>query len=300
MVSSSGLGSGSLDSVGRMIDRPLPSAAMIASGGAFERSISAFILAAWCAAIRPPRSITSYRLLMKGPTSTAICNRCANPAIAPKQINLMVGLVINDGEGGGKTSQPSVDREGANLSAHPREFPKKSETLIVNIMSIRGRKPKPNALKNLQGNPGKRPMNKHEPKPKSSVKKPRGMGKGAKKFWSQHAPEMERLQVLTGIDSAAFQLMAEHYAIAVQAAQELHKGGLTVKGKDGVKKNPLAQVFKDNALAFKAFATEFGMTPSSRTRLKVPEEAEQLTLAEQLFKMVTVVAEEEAEASVGD
>ncbi|MCP4426912.1 MAG: phage terminase small subunit P27 family [Chloroflexi bacterium] len=112
------------------------------------------------------------------------------------------------------------------------------------------------------------------------------MSKGAQKFWRDHASEMERISVLTGVDSAAFRLMAEHYTVALQAVAALQEDGLVVEGKDGQKKNPLAQIFKDNSLAFKSFATEFGMTPSSRTRLKVPEEAEQLTLADELFMMV--------------
>lgn len=151
----------------------------------------------------------------------------------------------------------------------------------------RGRKPKPTAVAELQGNPGKRPLNKREPKPKSEVKKPRGMSRGAKRFWTDHATELERLRILTGVDVPALRLAAEHYALAVLAAKELHATGLTVKGADGTpKKNPVAQVFKDNSLAFKAFATEFGMTPSSRTRLKMPDDAEQLTLADELFAMV--------------
>lgn len=159
----------------------------------------------------------------------------------------------------------------------------------------RGPKPKPTRLSELQGNPGKRPLNKREPKPKTPVKKPRGMSRGAKRFWTDHAGELERLSILTGVDVPALRLAAEHYAIAVLAAKELHEEGLTVQGKDGAKKNPVAQVFKDNALAFKAFATEFGMTPSSRTRLKMPEDAEQLSLADELFAMVgEVLVDEEA------
>jgi P27 family predicted phage terminase small subunit len=142
-------------------------------------------------------------------------------------------------------------------------------------------------LKQLQGNPGHRPLNKRQPQPKSAVKRPHGLGRGLqRRFWDEHAGELERLHVLTGVDTAAFRLMAEHYAIAVQAVTELRDGGLTVEGKDGTKKNPLAQVFKDNSIAFKAFAVEFGMTPSARVRLKLPEEAEQLSLAEQLFRAV--------------
>ncbi len=160
-------------------------------------------------------------------------------------------------------------------------------------MSTRGRKPKPTKTKEIQGNPGHRPLNRAEPKPQSAVKKPHGLGKGAAKFWRDHAPELKRLEILTGVDSAAFQLMAEHYAVAIQAAAELHEEGLTIEGRDGAKKNPLAQVFKDNSMAFKAYATEFGMTPSARTRLQMPADAEQLTLADELFALVggVVVAE---------
>lgn len=155
------------------------------------------------------------------------------------------------------------------------------------MSSNRGRKPKPTAMKQLQGNPGKRPLNKREPKPKTPVKRPYKLGKGLQdRFWKEHAPELERLQILTGIDSAAFRLMAEHYSFAVQAAQELREEGLTVDGREGKKKNPKAQIFKDNSLAFKSFATEFGMTPSARARLSLPPEAEQLSLADKLFNEV--------------
>lgn len=151
----------------------------------------------------------------------------------------------------------------------------------------RGRKPKPTNLKKLQGNPGKRAINKREPKPQTAVKRPYGLGKGLQdRFWREHADEMNRLQILTGIDTAAFRLMAEHYAFAVQAAQELREEGLTVEGREGPKKNPKSQIFRDNSMAFKSFATEFGMTPSARARLKLPEEAEQLSLADMLFNAV--------------
>ena len=40
-------------------------------------------------------------------------------------------------------------------------------------MATRGRKPKPTALKVLEGNPGKRPLNENEPiPPKGSIKCP--------------------------------------------------------------------------------------------------------------------------------
>lgn len=162
-------------------------------------------------------------------------------------------------------------------------------------MSTRGRKPKPTAVKQLTGNPGKRPLARREPKPKTAVKKPYGLGQGLQaRFWDEHAPELERLQILTGVDAAAFRLMAEHYALAVRAAVELRgEDSLTVEGRDGPKKNPLVQVLRDQSAAFKSYATEFGMTPSARARLQLPEEAEQMSLAEMLFQAVNEEAEHE-------
>jgi P27 family predicted phage terminase small subunit len=157
-------------------------------------------------------------------------------------------------------------------------------------MSTPGRKPKPTAVKKLQGNPGKRKLAGREPKPKTAVKRPYGLGKGLQdRFWKEHADELARLQILTGIDVAAFRLMAEHYAFAVQAAQQLREEGLTVEGREGPKKNPLAQIFRDNSMAYKSFAEQFGMTPSARTRLQIdlqPDEGEQLSLVDALFAAV--------------
>jgi P27 family predicted phage terminase small subunit len=163
-------------------------------------------------------------------------------------------------------------------------------------MSTRGRKPKPTSVKQLQGNPGKRPLNKREPKPLTEVKRPWGLGRGlAGKFWDEHAPELERLEVLTGVDGPAFRLAAEHYSLAIEALKELRAEGLTIEGRDGPKKHPLAQIARDNSMAFKSYAVEFGMTPSSRARLKLPEDAEQLSLADALFAAVSEAVEQERE-----
>lgn len=163
-------------------------------------------------------------------------------------------------------------------------------------MSTKGRKPKPTAVKQAQGNPGKRALNRREPRPRTPVRRPWGLGQGAqRRFWDDHAGELERLGVLTGVDVAAFRLMAEHYAFAVQAATELRAGGtLTVEGREGEKKHPLLQVLRDNSLAFKAYAAEFGMTPSARARLQLPEDAEQLSLADALFAAVSQEVDEGA------
>jgi P27 family predicted phage terminase small subunit len=163
-------------------------------------------------------------------------------------------------------------------------------------------------LKQLGGNAGKRPLNKREPKPATPARKPRGMGEGANKFWDQHAAELKRLEILTGVDVPAFRMAAEMYAMAVQAAAILHEDGLVAKvtqlDKDGevvttgIKKHPAFQILRDSATSFRQFAGDFGMTPSARTRLQLPEEAEQLSLADMLF--LAVNEEVDVEDAGGD
>ena len=62
-------------------------------------------------------------------------------------------------------------------------------------MATRGRKPKPTALKVLEGNPGKRPLNDREPVPpkatlnalRGSCRKPRRNGSGLLLRWKPWA-----------------------------------------------------------------------------------------------------------------
>ena len=60
-------------------------------------------------------------------------------------------------------------------------------------MAARGRKPKPTALKVLEGNPGKRPLNDHEPiPPKGELKCPSWLLPEAKRNGSGWHPRWRR------------------------------------------------------------------------------------------------------------
>lgn len=148
---------------------------------------------------------------------------------------------------------------------------------------MRGRKPKPTRMKQLAGNPGRRKLNTSEPKPSISADiGSAAIGESCRTFRDRYLPMLQNLKVLTDADLAAFELMSVHYAIAWRAAEIVQKKGLTIKVQGVLHKHPLLQVFRDNSAAFRAYAAEFGMTPSARSRIKV-EEAEQLSLAEILF-----------------
>jgi len=106
------------------------------------------------------------------------------------------------------------------------------------------------------------------------------------RFWRKYAPALAALGVLTQVDEPALRMAAEHYEVALRAAQQLHDEELTVEGRDGPKKNPLTQILRDNSTALRGFLTEFGMTPASRSKLHM-ESAEQPSLADELFRRVT-------------
>ena len=158
-------------------------------------------------------------------------------------------------------------------------------------MAIRGTKPKPTELKKLAGNPGRRPLNENEPQPGSAnLNVPRGrLPKEGQRVWKTLAKPLEEMGVLTEFDLIAFEMLCLHYATARQAADILNALGLFVKDKNDPnepRKNPAAQIFRDNSKHLLSYLAEFGLTPSSRVRIKAIEKVDDRSLAEILFEEV--------------
>jgi phage terminase small subunit len=107
---------------------------------------------------------------------------------------------------------------------------------------------KPTALKIIQGNPGKRPLNRHEPRPTLGCKRPKFLKGRAARIWDEYAPELERIGVLTAVDGHLF-------AAWCTLAAELE----TQAGKMSAPR--IAQM--------RMLAAAFGLEPSSRARLVV-------------------------------
>lgn len=77
----------------------------------------------------------------------------------------------------------------------------------------RGRRPKPTALKKLEGNPGKRPLNELEPVPPvASLRCPNYLLPEARKEWRRLAPILMNLGLLTAADAVPFAGYCQAYA----------------------------------------------------------------------------------------
>lgn len=138
-------------------------------------------------------------------------------------------------------------------------------------MAMAGRKPKPTALKVLEGDRGKgrRPLNEHEPvPPKGGVKCPSWLLPEAKKEWKRLAASLEAMGVLTMADLTAFAGYCQAYARWREAEDFITQHGSIFKTPSGyVQQVPQVSIAQQNLKIMQSFATEFGLTPACRARI---------------------------------
>ena len=136
-------------------------------------------------------------------------------------------------------------------------------------MATRGRKPKPTALKILEGNPGKRPLNPHEPiPPKGDLRCPTWLMPEAKKEWKRLASSLEAMGVLTMADLTPFAGYCQAYARWREAEEFITQQGSIFKTPSGyVQQIPQVSIAQQNLKIMQSFCSEFGLTPATRARI---------------------------------
>ena len=92
-----------------------------------------------------------------------------------------------------------------------------------------GRRPKPTALKALQGNPGKRPLNRHEPQPGGLPKCPKHLDGQARKEWKRISRELIACGLLTEVDRAALAAYCVAWSRWIDAEANVRKFGGVIK-----------------------------------------------------------------------
>lgn len=93
-----------------------------------------------------------------------------------------------------------------------------------------GSPPKPTHLKLITGNPGKRKLNKNEPKPTVSIPPvPDHHSDEAKVEWARIAVELNAVSLLTQVDRAALAAYCQAWADWVEAEEQLRRYGKVVK-----------------------------------------------------------------------
>lgn len=136
---------------------------------------------------------------------------------------------------------------------------------------MRGRKPIPDSVKRLRGTGG---LRKPQAPPQASDVPPpfEFLDAGAKVEWSRVAPLLVSLDCLQEVDLMAFGSYCQCVSQWQQASVELAKAGsLMSEGSQGQPRvHPLCAYLDLLQKQLRAFAAEFGFTPSARMRIEVP------------------------------
>ena len=139
---------------------------------------------------------------------------------------------------------------------------------------MRGRKPKPTALKVLEGNPGKRPLNHQEPvMPEPSdafeVPPPELLGDVvAKAEWTRLAPMLRKARTITEADRSSLVALCQQWSWYLEAKNKVSTTGMVVKSPNGYPTpNPYIGIANKALDYCLKLWTELGITPSSRSRV---------------------------------
>ncbi len=141
---------------------------------------------------------------------------------------------------------------------------------------MRGRKPKPDILKKLAGNPGKRKL-KNLGKVRSEIPdRPAHLNAEAVAEWDRIAPLLAQMGLLSNLDRANLAAYCLAWSRWVEAEKELEKGGTVVKSPNGYPiQNPYLAVANQAAKQMQSLGSEFGLSPSARSRLDVQSQSQE-------------------------
>jgi P27 family predicted phage terminase small subunit len=161
---------------------------------------------------------------------------------------------------------------------------------------MRGRKPTPTAMKIANGNPGRRPLNMHEPCPTGLIAKPEWVNGETLEVWRHIVPLLEGMGVMTAADCEAVGRYCDAIALWQRARKFVHERGSTypIRSKDpvieetvdpltggkrqqvtypiiSIAQYPQVAEYRQLSKLLLAFESEFGLTAAARTRIEVHE-----------------------------
>ena len=144
-------------------------------------------------------------------------------------------------------------------------------------MTIRGAKPVPTKLKVLHGTLRKHRTNANEPQVGVEIPTcPRELSATAKKEWRRIAPILAGMGLLAKIDRAALAMYCDHYGRWLESIAALQKYGVVIKSPSGFPmQSPYVAIANKSGEQVRLLLAEFGMSPSSRTRVHATPRTEE-------------------------
>jgi P27 family predicted phage terminase small subunit len=104
--------------------------------------------------------------------------------------------------------------------------------------------------------------------------------------WIHLRVELEPLGLLTGADAFTLEALCYHVSMMAECAREVRTEGVTLVDHNmRVYRNPADAAYVQHSTSYNRLAGEFGLSPSSRTRLStLAADPEEQSLADLLFE----------------
>jgi len=144
--------------------------------------------------------------------------------------------------------------------------------------------PKPSALKLIQGTQRKDRSQPNEPKPAIARPKcPAHLSPKAKTAWKSLVAHLEGMGIISQPDGMALEQLCAAYAEWRDLIKDVEKVGYTYTatgagGEPLIKANPAVAMASDAQKRIRGLLQEFGLTPSSRTKVnaETPQQSDPL------------------------
>jgi len=138
---------------------------------------------------------------------------------------------------------------------------------------VKGRKPKPAEIRELQGNPRRVPIPK-VPKGEPIVQglpPPSWLDAEAKKEWRSVVAQYADMKIITRNDIALLTAWCDTWSKWLAVTKKI-KGRFVIGDGSGAKRNPLTTIEKDLKADLLTLAARFGFSPVDRMKLAIPPE----------------------------
>lgn len=144
-----------------------------------------------------------------------------------------------------------------------------------------GRKAKPQAIKLIEGNRGKRTMNRKAPQFAGTIGAPPSiLSKRARELWFEIAAEWESVGIAQRAFRGLLMLTAQTWADYEEHIEKLREDANYPPGEDGLpRRHPAIKDRQSCINLLRVLFTEAGLTPSSASKIIAPKEAEDDELA---------------------
>jgi P27 family predicted phage terminase small subunit len=152
-----------------------------------------------------------------------------------------------------------------------------------------GPRPQPTVVRLVRGNKNKRPVNDREPQlPVLKLDPPAELDEEHKAIWLDFAELLTNMRVLTIADASALMRLTRLKVRVEKLERDIDDNGYSYtttdqQGNTHETTRPEVRAWGDADRRYKQYLTEFGLTPSSRTRVKTNGPATQPDKTDDFF-----------------